>query len=115
MNFTLKHTFKERLNESTRVLEKYPDRIPVICEKNQKQKNLPNIDKTKYLVPYDLTIGQFMFVIRKRLNLQPTEALFLFVENIIPPSAAFIKNIYNKYKDADGFLYITYSKENTFG
>lgn len=35
-----------RKAESAKIREKYPDRIPVICEKSSTSK-LPNIDKTK--------------------------------------------------------------------
>jgi len=40
---------------------------------------------------------------------------FLFVEDVLPPSSALMSQIYEKHKDSDGFLYITYSGENTFG
>jgi GABA(A) receptor-associated protein len=50
-----------------RVRSKYPDRIPVICEKAAKS-NVPDIDKKKYLVPSDLTVGQFVLVVRKVLS-----------------------------------------------
>ena len=33
----------------------------------------------------------------------------------LPPSGALMSNIYLKHKDEDGFLYICYSGENTFG
>jgi GABA(A) receptor-associated protein len=49
---------------TARIRAKYPDRIPVICEKALKS-NLEDIDKKKYLVPSDLTVGQFVYVIRK--------------------------------------------------
>lgn len=71
--------------------------------------------KKKYLVPSDLTVGQFMFVIRKRLKLPPEQAIFLFVNGTIPPTGALMNQIYDEHRDVDGFLYITYSGENTFG
>jgi len=37
------------------VPQKYPDRIPVICEKNERS-DIATIDKKKYLVPSDLTV-----------------------------------------------------------
>ena len=37
---------EQRKQESDKIREKYPDRIPVICEKSSTSK-LPNIDKTK--------------------------------------------------------------------
>ena len=76
---------------------------------------MTKIDKKKYLVPSDLTVGQFMFVIRKRLKLPPEQAIFLFVNGTIPPTAALMNQIYDEHRDVDGFLYITYSGENTFG
>ena len=108
-------TFQQRLEESNRVLKKYPDRIPVICEKSQRQNNLPNIDKNKYLVPSNLTISQFNYVIRQRLQLKSNEAIFLFVNNHIISGTSLFTFIYETFKDSDGFLYITYDKENVFG
>jgi hypothetical protein len=69
----------------------------------------------RYLVPNDLTVGQFVYVIRKRIRVSPEKAIFMFVGNVLPPSAALIGDIYSDHKDPDGFLYITYSGENTFG
>ena len=74
------------------------------------------MDKAKYLVPRDITIGQFIYIIRKRINISKEEALFMFTENgTIPPSSALLSNLYMTNKDEDGFLYIVYSGENTFG
>jgi len=116
MSYKSISSFTDRKNETTRILEKYPDRIPIICEKNiYAKKNCPDIDKIKYLVPNDLTIGQFMYVIRKRLKISCEYALFIFINGYIPPSSEFIFNLYNKLKDNDGYLYVTYSFENTFG
>lgn len=108
----------------------------VICERAPKS-DIPDIDKKKsvrcctlfvicvdsavctlhcrYLVPSDLTVGQFVYVVRKRISLPPEKAIFVFVKNSLPPTAALMSSIYEKNKDADGFLYVTYSGENTFG
>lgn len=66
-------------------------------------------------MPADLTVGQFIYVIRKRIKLPPERAIFIFVDNVIPPTAALMSTVYEVQKDEDGFLYITYSGENTFG
>lgn len=124
MNHTTKYvpycqskSLEERKAESERMVSKYYDRVPIIVEKSlTKNNNLPDIDKHKYLVPKDLTVGQFLHVIRKRIKLDSTTALFIFVnKNVIPQSTAFISNIYDDYKSEDGFLYINYATENTFG
>ena len=39
-------SIEQRKNEADRIRERYPDRIPVICEKSKSSK-LPDIDKTK--------------------------------------------------------------------
>ena len=112
--FRNSYSFKDRIDESTRVMKKYPDRIPVICEKVLGRDN-PEIDKNKYLVPIDLTIGNFLVVIRKRIKLQDFESLLLLVNGSIPSSTTTFIEIYHKHKDEDGYLYITYTKENVFG
>lgn len=113
--FKSKNSFVERLDETRRILEKYPDRLPIICEKHAKSKETPDIDKHKYLVPYDLTVGQFIYVVRKRLRLPGETAIFFFINGRIPTSSAFLNDMYHNEKDEDGFLYINYSLENTFG
>ena len=112
--FQDEHTFEKRQAEAQRIRQKYPDRIPVICERANKT-SIPNIDKKKYLVPADLTVGQFVYVIRKRIELPPEKAIFIFVNNQMPPTASMMSTIYEEQKSKDGFLYITYSGENTFG
>ena len=95
--------------------DKYPDRIPVIVSKSQSC-NLNEIDKCKYLVPDNYTVGQFVYIIRKRIVIPKEKAIFIFfIENVLFPTSALMSEMYDKYKDKDGFLYITYSGENTFG
>ncbi|KAL2467126.1 Autophagy-related protein 8c [Abeliophyllum distichum] len=113
-SFKVEHPLERRQAESTRIREKYPDRIPVIVEKAEKS-DVPNIDKKKYLVPADLTVGQFVYVVRKRIKLSAEKAIFVFVKNMLPPTGSLMSTIYEEYKDEDGFLYVTYSGENTFG
>lgn len=55
----------------------------MICEKAP-QSDIDDIDKKKYLVPCDLTVGQFVYVIRKRIKLQPEKGIFIFVNNVLP-------------------------------
>lgn len=52
------------------------------------------LDKKKYLVPSDLTVGQFYFLIRKRIHLRPEDALFFFVNNVIPPTSTTMGALY---------------------
>ena len=116
MNFKTKHPFEKRKEEAERILAKYPQRIPVICEKDPRSRDIPNIDRQKYLVPDDLSVANFMYVIRKRIKIEAEKSIYLFVNNkVMPATAQFISTLYEKYKDEDGFLYITYAGESTFG
>jgi len=113
-NFKKSKSESERISESSKIIERYPDRIPIIVEKDKKSK-IKDIDKNKFLVPNDMTLGQFIYVVRKRIKLDPTEALFFFVNNILCNNTQTLGEIYKTYKDKDGFLYILYTSENTFG
>ena len=93
---------------------RYPDRIPVICEKDPRS-DIPPVDKRKYLIPMDLTVGQFVYVIRKRITIPSDKAIFIFVNNTLPPTAALMSAVYEQHRDEDGFMYMMYSGENTFG
>tara|TARA_B100001123_G_C14887319_1_gene858441 strand:- start:142 stop:495 length:354 start_codon:yes stop_codon:yes gene_type:complete len=108
-------SFDQRIKESTNILTKYPDRVPIIVQKDHKCKNLNQIDKMKYLVPKDMTICQFTYIIRKRIHLNPSETLFITINNKMITSRTTISELYEMEKDNDGFIYIIYSSENTFG
>jgi GABA(A) receptor-associated protein len=100
-----------------RIRDKYPDRVPVIVQRSSRAAaaSFPDVDKRKYLVPCDLTLGQFVAVIRRRIKLAPEQAIFVFVGRVLPPAAALMSSVYEDHRDEDGFLYLTYSGENTFG
>lgn len=117
--FQERFSASEREEESRRIREKYADRIPVIAEpaKNCGLSLAEGEDlKTKFLVPNDLTVGQFMYIIRKRQQLTPEQSIFLFINGrTIPAHASIMSQIYKEHAAPDGFLYIEYSGESTFG
>ncbi len=115
MDFKQKFTFEERKKEADRIRLKFTDRVPIVCERASHCTDISSIDKKKYLVPYELTLGQFLYVIRKRIQLPASDALFVFVNNKLPPMSSYMYSIYEKNKDDDGFLYVTYATEATFG
>jgi len=108
------NSFEKRKAEGEKIRRKYPDRVPVIVEKAPKAR-ISDIDKKKYLVPSDLTVGQFYFLIRKRIHLRPEEALFFFINNAIPPTSATMGSLYQEHHEEDFFLYIAFSDESVYG
>jgi GABA(A) receptor-associated protein len=105
--------FDERKKEAQLILKKYPEKIPIIMEKYDK--HTPNLDRYKYLVSYDLTIGSLLLIIRKRAKLSEKQAIFIFANGSLYGVATSLAEVYIKEKNEDGFLYFTYSTENTFG
>uniref|UniRef100_A0A3B4BCD2 Uncharacterized protein n=1 Tax=Periophthalmus magnuspinnatus TaxID=409849 RepID=A0A3B4BCD2_9GOBI len=79
------HSLEHRCIESAKIRNKYPDRVPVIVEKVCGSQ-IVDIDKRKYLVPSDITVAQFMWIIRKRIQLPSEKAIFLFVDKTVPQS-----------------------------
>ena len=115
MYFQEEHPADKRIAECIRVRTKYPERIPVIIEK-ARGSDVADIDKKKFLVPGDMRMGQFMSVVRRRTQVGAEKAIFIFVHNIIPPTAAMMSELYEEHKDPiDGFLYFLFSGEATFG
>lgn len=110
--------FDTRKAEASRIISKYQDKVPIIVNRGNKG-NIKDISKKKFLVPYDLTVSQFTTVIRKRIELKESEAMFIFINNrgkeILPLQSASVGSVYDQHKDEDGFLYITYAGENVFG
>lgn len=111
--FKESHPFEKRKAEADRIMEKYPDRIPIIVETSEKSKI--TIDRKKFLVPGSLSFGQFVYVIRKRIQLPPDQAIFLFVNNTLPPASALVSQVYNENRSDCGFLFLSLSEESTFG
>lgn len=115
ISFKKRYTFEQRVSESRRVIQKYPDKIPVIVETNTIRSSLPPLDKEKFLVPRELTVAQLMYVIRRRIRLEKEKALFIFIRDTLPTSQTLLNEIYALYSDPDGFLYCTITGESTFG
>ena len=98
--------FEERVEESAKVRERFPDRLPVICERatNRGSSSTPELDKSRFLVPQDLTLAQLVYVIRRRLTLPTDQALFLYCGNQLPPTTLLLRELYSLYREPDGFL-----------
>jgi len=113
-----------RIKESKRVLAKHTDKVPVIIE--PANGNQPKLQSgAKHLVPASMTMqGLLVFVRRGLPDLPAQEALSLFIESqsangkleaILVPMSSTVGTVYNTRRSEDGFLYIVYSLENTFG
>jgi microtubule-associated protein 1 light chain len=88
----------------------------VIVERYAKENDLPLLDKTKFLVPQELTMSQFVTIIRNRLSLSSSQAVYFMVNNkTLASMSATMQEIYSGEKDDDGFLYMVYASQEMFG
>ena len=113
--YRLRFSLEQRQTESARIMQRFPGRIPIIIEKSNRAADIPDLQKNRYLAPADMTVGQFIYVIRKSISLPPEKALFIFVGTTLPTTGMTIRELHRDYHDEDGFLYVTYSGESTFG
>lgn len=61
-------------------------------------------------------MSQFISILRNRMKINHTKALFLLIDKRSMPSLSrTIAEIYNDYRNEDGFLYITYASQDVFG
>ena len=105
-----------RDGELDRIRRNYPDKIPIFITKSMHSKdNIPDIRKKKFLVPSQFTMGEFVLTIRRWLLLTPEQAIFVFIDNVLPCTSDTVAQIYENHKSPDGVLRVTYASENTFG
>lgn len=101
--------------EIDKLKEKYPGKIPIFVTKSPNSPDIPDITKHRFLAPSDLRLSQFIWVIRKQIQLPPEKALFIFVNNTLPTSSSLLSELYSLHKSQDGALRMSYTSENTFG
>ena len=106
--------FQKRKELASNKREKYPAHIPVIVKKGI---NVSEIRKKEYMVPCSNYVSEFSSEISKQMSpyndikLENTNLIFSKSGKIIPNST-FIE-IYERYHNIDGFLYLTYHKKQS--
>lgn len=110
-------------NKIRRMMEKHPDKVPVIVQKSPNCKNLPDIEcegddknKGKFLMPKDNTMQTLLGVIRKRIKLTPTQSIFMSVRGQMVRLDDLVSHVYERNKDPETeALHVFYFGESTFG
>lgn len=110
--FKSQYTIEERQKQSSNILSKYKDSVPIYIDFTNLSKQ---IEKSKFVIPNGFTMGQLLTAIRMKMSLNPACALFIFINNRLIPVTTVVSTVYETNKDEDGFLYVCCSEENTFG
>lgn len=100
--------------------EKYPDKVPVIVSRDKKSTNIQDIGTIKYLVQDNITVGQFVYLLRKKIKIDSIESIYLYAKyknkSIALNNTLEMITVFEKYKNVnDNKLYLIYAGENTFG
>ena len=111
----MKNQFKE-------LKERFPNRVPVLLEALKGCTLECTGMDTKFLVPNDLHVSHFQFILRKRLGLakKSETAIFLFIKtvgdrHILPASTETFQALYEAHGQEQGHLDMIFSSENVFG
>jgi len=115
-SFKERRSFAQRQRDVEDIVERHPDKVPCVIERYRNEKNLPPLDRSKFLVPDYLTFGELSRIIRKRLELHPHQTFFLLINqrNMAAVSKT-MAEVYASEKDEDGYLYIVYASQEVFG
>ncbi|XP_029789199.1 microtubule-associated proteins 1A/1B light chain 3C [Suricata suricatta] len=112
--------FKQRKSLATRQEEiagiwaKLPNKIPV--EHYPRERFLPPLDKTEFLVPQELTATQVLSILRGCLVLWASEGFSLLVNNkSLVSMNVIMAEVHGDYQDEDGFVDMTCAPQEKFG
>jgi GABA(A) receptor-associated protein len=93
------------------VIRRHPNRVPVKIDENSDF----DIERRKYLIPRDMTLGNFVSYLRKHIKINKHEAMFVLIDGILPPVSATFESLYITHVNEDRLLHIILKRENTFG
>ncbi len=96
-------SLEERKQYSADLMKENPSRVPIIVSS---QNGKLKLKKHEFLVPKQLKVIHFTATLRRSINLDPENAIYLYIKNHMLKQDRFISEIYDQYKDEDGFLYI---------
>ena len=115
IGFRTRIPLQQRISTRCAVIARRPDHLPVVLERGTAQ--TPWMDRERFLPHHTVTAGELMAVVRRRLSISSTQALFMSTSGgVLVAPQQLLSDLYAKYRDdEDGFLYLRYSLESTFG
>jgi len=107
--------FEERKADSERIRAKYPNHVPTKIFKAEAKD--PEISKRDFLLDKNKQACHIFATIRNKYigELKPEEGLHFMVGNNMISGATLMSQVDKDYVDEDGFLYLSYSVEHTYG
>lgn len=115
-NYRERTPLEKRKTEFEKTSAKFPKYVPVIVENSLTDTVIPQLKHTKFLAGKNITVGQFLTLVRNRVNLKSDQAIFIFINNTLPPLGKLMSEIQKEFADPiDGFVYFLLAGESVFG
>ena len=97
MDYKKNTLLKDRIDESTRIIKKYPNHIPIIVDCCEDMNDA--LKRRKFLVPDELSVSHLLYSIRKQMTENnSSKAIFIFLDKILLCSSHTLSDVYNEYK-----------------
>lgn len=101
------HTYVQRATEAEKAL--WLEKVPIVCEKREGA-SIPSIAQRKFFVSQEIAVETFVALLQDRIAQETHCQIQVYVcGESITNSKEPIMALYERAKDADKFLYVTYS------
>lgn len=107
---------EERMDTVKRIRKRHPDKFVLILEApgfildTQRKRHY-----IKFLAPFQMSVGEFLYKLRKNIRLYPEETVYLYVNNEIPMTSSLLSDVYRTHMSPDFHLYMKVEKQAVFG
>ena len=111
-------TIAKRRQWHNEAVVKFPTKVAIIVERGSNaDPSLAPLANPKFLMPKAFSVGEVLSVVRSKLNMSKEKGLVLMESKgkYILKASHNIGDVYEQYKDEDGFLYLLYAQENIYG
>lgn len=114
--FKKEYTFEQRKDDTDKVMQKYKNRVPVYLYKGKFNRTMEEYEKKKFLVSEDMKFYVFTDTIRNTYKIDKNQSIYYMInDKVMIEMTSTLGMLYRRYKDDDGYLYLSYYGENVFG
>ena len=117
-NFCKELSIKKRKKLNRLVMDKHPEKIPIILEYEETFPHELRTKQCKYLVNNTFRVFEFTSILRTKISIGKSQGLLMYIngeKKILIEQSKMLSSVYNDNASHDGFLYISLGIENIYG